>query len=537
MFHMSSMKMGLDQAVLQGIENSGDKDIMTKEEVEKLLKHGAYDIFKEDQEGTSDKASNDFVSQDIDSILAGRAKTVIHDNTGSNSRAAGGTFSKASFKNTSSDGVAAAEIDIDDPEFWSKVVGETKREEDEQLGKRKRAQQSYSEKDYHKRLNAAIRDHGNGSDDEDDNASTSSDWSGDSLEGNSSNPVFSNDSLGAIAKASRSAATERFLWGGSARSDWRQSDAELVLKSLGLFGFGNISWARFNALLPLSKPMKLEEIKRMCWSLILMCLYEAAEDDALEATRKAEAAFRHDLSKGDILARDVGDKVVDVDDSPTKSNADKVDKTDLLEDSFTRLLAANKSWTDLALVMASEYSNTLAIRRDPEYVQSIIDGNHPSKSSDESNAVHSKLVAGFFSNIWPALRSRGWKNDEKNSTRFTHQGNTFKSITAVLDVIPKYHPELVNSAESLISSVKASCDLPSAVDHRHEVRAGNFTAKSLKMLLMDCAPMQLLADRKRAQRITLTKRLLSKLVLLHEVHKVLWIMMQEFPHPVASPRF
>lgn len=75
MFHMSSMKMGLDQAVLQGIENSGGKEIMTKEEVEKLLKHGAYDIFKEDQDGTSEKESNDFVSQDIDSILARRAKT------------------------------------------------------------------------------------------------------------------------------------------------------------------------------------------------------------------------------------------------------------------------------------------------------------------------------------------------------------------------------------------------------------------------------------------------------------------------------
>jgi len=51
MFHMSSMKMGLDQAVLQGIENSGGKDIMTKDEVERLLKHGAYDIFKEDKDG------------------------------------------------------------------------------------------------------------------------------------------------------------------------------------------------------------------------------------------------------------------------------------------------------------------------------------------------------------------------------------------------------------------------------------------------------------------------------------------------------
>jgi hypothetical protein len=526
MFHMSSMKMGLDQAVLQGIENSGGKDIMTKEEVEKLLKHGAYDIFKEDQDGTSEKASNDFVSQDIDSILARRAKTVIHDNTGSNSNAAGGTFSKASFKNTSSDGVAVAEIDVDDPDFWTKVVGEAKKEEEEQLGKRKRGQQSYSEKDYHNRLNAAIRSGGNGSDNDNDdgNVSTASDWSVESLEGDSNNHVFDNVFLGEIAKASGSASKERFLWGGTARSDWKQSDAELVMKSLGLFGFGNVSWERFNASLPLSKPMKLEEIKRMCWSLILICLYEAAEDDALEASRKTEAASRHDQSKEDILACTAGDEGVSVDESPTKSNINKAEVTDLLEESFKLLLVANKSWVDLALVMASNYSTTLSTRRDLEYVQSIMDGNHPSKSSNEPNAVHSKLVAGFFSNIWPALRSRGWKNDEANSTCYTYQSNAFKSITAVLDAIPKYHPELVNSANSLILSVKASCIQSTVRAHRPEIGVQNITAKSLKLLLMECAPLQLLADRNRAQRITLTKRLLTKLVLLHEVHKVWSIM-------------
>jgi hypothetical protein len=79
--------------------------------------NGAYDIFKEDKEGASEKESNDFVSQDIDSILERRATTVVHENTGSNSNAAGGTFSKASFKNTNSD---AAEVDVDDPDFWTK---------------------------------------------------------------------------------------------------------------------------------------------------------------------------------------------------------------------------------------------------------------------------------------------------------------------------------------------------------------------------------------------------------------------------------
>lgn len=109
---MSSMKMGLDQAVLHGIENTGgNKDVMTKEEVEKLLRKGAYDIFKEDKD-----ESNDFVSQDIDSILERRAKTIVHENTGTKSKAAGGTFSKASFKNANE----TAEVDVDDPDFWTK---------------------------------------------------------------------------------------------------------------------------------------------------------------------------------------------------------------------------------------------------------------------------------------------------------------------------------------------------------------------------------------------------------------------------------
>ena len=113
MFHMSSLKMGLDQAILQGIENSGgNKDMLNKEEIEKLLKHGAYEIFKEDKDGTSEKESSDFEAQDIDSILERRTKTVFHENTGSKSNAAGGTFSKASFKNTNSDGIAGADVDV-----------------------------------------------------------------------------------------------------------------------------------------------------------------------------------------------------------------------------------------------------------------------------------------------------------------------------------------------------------------------------------------------------------------------------------------
>ena len=81
MFHMSSLKMGLDQAVLTGFESSSSGEgAMTKEEVERLLRHGAYDIFNEDKSGMAEAESNEFVSQDIDSILERRTRKLIHEN-------------------------------------------------------------------------------------------------------------------------------------------------------------------------------------------------------------------------------------------------------------------------------------------------------------------------------------------------------------------------------------------------------------------------------------------------------------------------
>ena len=102
---------------------------MPKEEVEKLLRRGAYDIFRDEKSGVLEKESNDFLIQDIDFILERHTKTLVHDNTGSKSIAAGGTFSKASLKASkgifdSANKSNGEDVDIDDPEFWTKMVGE-----------------------------------------------------------------------------------------------------------------------------------------------------------------------------------------------------------------------------------------------------------------------------------------------------------------------------------------------------------------------------------------------------------------------------
>ena len=459
MFHMASLKMGLDQAVLQGIENSSDKGVMSKEEVERLLKHGAYDIFKEDESGEGDKESNDFVSQDIDSILARRAKTVVHDNTGSGSASAGGTFSKASFKATNSDGVDAAGVDVDDPDFWTKVVGEAKEEEAEELGKRKRAQNNYSEKLYSQRIDAALRGDGGGVESDDDN--------GDNDDANSVHSEFSdtgalsedetldNESLRLIVKATKEAAKrkkdQRYKWGGAAKSLWQLKDADAVLRTLQSYGYGNLPWEKFVSLLSLSKPMKLDDIKRMCWSQSLLALLERAEDQVREHRRKSEESSTK--AKSDSLASagmiesdrpsgDMPDAEKEAVEQPSKDGID-----DLLEVNFKSLLSSHDSWAKKALSDAVVYAES-APSRDKGFVQSILDGNKvaPDPKKDGGNSLASKVAESFELEIWPALSNRGWQEDKSGkSATYSHKGQVYKSITSVLDAIPKKHPELVRA--------------------------------------------------------------------------------------------
>ena len=248
MFHMSSLKMGLDQAVLKGFETgSSSEGSLSKEEVEKLLRHGAYDIFNEDKAGTAEAESNDFVQQDIDSILERRSRTVVHENTGSSSNAAGGTFSKARFTATAKSPDAADnnkaranDVDIEDPEFWTKVLGDTasSADDDDLTSKpRQRSKANYSEREYQRQLEAALCLDNDG--ESDGSNSESEDQEGEENEGG-----------------------ERMRWGGSGLSEWKKDDAESVLKALMTYGYGLKSWDEFQASLQLSKEYSGEEVSR-----------------------------------------------------------------------------------------------------------------------------------------------------------------------------------------------------------------------------------------------------------------------------------
>jgi len=181
MFKAASMKLGLDYAVMNGcnaanaastaniLEGGGDEpqvggrkrkgrqstaaavnalehlsttkggataSSLSKKELEYLLKHGAYDMFKEERDGEAEASSKRFGEESIDDILR-RSATFSHadpaEGVGDRSFQQGQGmrgFSKASFvmsgEAEGDEGQGNAnydDIDINDDDFWSKVVG------------------------------------------------------------------------------------------------------------------------------------------------------------------------------------------------------------------------------------------------------------------------------------------------------------------------------------------------------------------------------------------------------------------------------
>jgi hypothetical protein len=192
---------------------------LSKAEVEKLLRHGAYDIFSEAKAGSADAESTAFVQQDIDTILERRSRTIVHESTGSKSNAAGGTFSKASFKVVKSPGAPGGstideDIDVEDPEFWKKMLGEPKVEDRVELDKasRRKVRTNYNENLFMQRFSNGANN-------------------GESDQGSSS---YESDNSDAEADES----VERSRWGGKpVRNEWSRDDVESLVKTLCRFGY------------------------------------------------------------------------------------------------------------------------------------------------------------------------------------------------------------------------------------------------------------------------------------------------------------
>uniref|UniRef100_A0A1I7UEI0 KIX_2 domain-containing protein n=1 Tax=Caenorhabditis tropicalis TaxID=1561998 RepID=A0A1I7UEI0_9PELO len=108
MFDKASLKLGLDKAVLQSTTSlKSEGTALSKKDVEELLKKGAYGSIM-DEENESAK----FNEEDIETILQRRTQTITLE-----AGQKGSLFAKATFNSTHNKG---DDIDIDDPEFWTK---------------------------------------------------------------------------------------------------------------------------------------------------------------------------------------------------------------------------------------------------------------------------------------------------------------------------------------------------------------------------------------------------------------------------------
>lgn len=118
MFDRASKKLGLEQAVLGTFGQDNDDGKPTSKEMEQLLKKGAYALLEDE----NDEIGKEFCEDDIESILAKRTRTRVVEGAKTSAwlNKSGLNVSKSKF--TAGSSAATANVDVDDPLFWQKVM-------------------------------------------------------------------------------------------------------------------------------------------------------------------------------------------------------------------------------------------------------------------------------------------------------------------------------------------------------------------------------------------------------------------------------
>ncbi|KAF4677207.1 choline dehydrogenase 7 [Perkinsus chesapeaki] len=115
MFAVASRKLALEKAVMNGLEGQSKKsksgNLLSAQEMDKLLKEGAYAVAEDNTE-----EEKKFCAEDFDEIIRNRATTI--DTEGSAQQQSWGGVSKATFG--TSEGVEMPSMD--DPDFWTKMA-------------------------------------------------------------------------------------------------------------------------------------------------------------------------------------------------------------------------------------------------------------------------------------------------------------------------------------------------------------------------------------------------------------------------------
>ena len=264
--------------------------------------------------------------------------------------------------------------------------------------------------------------------------------------------------------------------------------------------------------------------RRMCWSLALLCLQEAAQDNIDQA-----ASAHTKSSDGDVLSRLDGNSS-DKDSASKEITSHKLQ--DIQREVFMKIMTTHQSWVQHVIDDASDLCKSLT-PRDLVTAKKIFIGTYSPQKTTQESPVHTLLTVKFEENVWPTLRSRGWKVDEKSGVQrkyYSHGGQNYSSIAAVLNAIPKKHPELNPMVNSTISAVQALCKEDDSDVAQVDFDPKNITLSSLKDFLLQYAPLQLIVDRNKPGRIKLHHNtMIGRLSLLKQLHDAVQTADKDLP--------
>ena len=163
----------------------------------------------------------------------------------------------------------------------------------------------------------------------------------------------------------------------------------------------------------------------MSWAMLLFLIREAAEEDALNAKRRAQRKAEKQLNAN---GAEVADAVATEGGGVLGSNLDELaernDLGDQLVVSFKKLVDANASWLSKVFQDATEYANSHPHRSKNAFERAV-----HSHNSAEVNNVKQSLPSLFVANLWPSLKSRGWtaevtvEGEFAGTTCYVHDGN------------------------------------------------------------------------------------------------------------------
>lgn len=235
MFKKSSRKLGLDRALLLGIEGSENKKESgpSSEELESLLRYGAYHLMN-DQDDVDENVQ---FQEDIDQILA-NAKTVQLVGAEED-----GAFARVNFLSSNKE----MEVNVNDPDFWKKLGVKHSRKKNEFLDRRERRNRGKRQSNESTKAE---------SDNEDRNKGDEGDISDYEVSGSSSGEDSFMEDL------------KEALTDGQKSSKSIENYFELLIDCMQCYGIED--WTRI-AHTGKFDTIDLEELERMGWGVIICC--------------------------------------------------------------------------------------------------------------------------------------------------------------------------------------------------------------------------------------------------------------------------